>query len=259
MPQPIARLYANQTAATSAVAELKARGFQDDAIHLVAAADQAPAGTAIQESITNAGISPEHAKIYADGVHHGQALVIVNPPFGAARTATDILQSFDPVEVDLPAETATASTAGWNSATPFSSWLGYRVLLSDPAPLSNYMNWSILKAEPESSQTLDGIRKQSDDPAPFSSKIGMPTIADEPAPLSSKFGWQTLWSKAAPLSERLGWRTLSDDPAPLSSKLGWSSLSSNPTPLSSALGWSSLSSNPTPLSSALGWSVLSKN
>jgi hypothetical protein len=252
MPQTIARIYGNQEAAAAAVRELRERGFNADAIHSVAQ-PEAPettlegAGTpsdAVRESIMQAGVAPEHARIYAEHVSRGAVLVVVvDPPFGFARAAMNILDSHNPTEVDLPqaAPPPAAAATTWRSATPLSSWLGWRVLSDDPAPLSNLLNQPVLKSEPESSPTLERIRQQSRDAAPLSAKVGMPVRLDNPAPLSARFGWRLLLEKAAPLSERFGWRLLWDDPTPLSTRFGWRTLSDNPTPLSSCIGWKVLS------------------
>ena len=266
MPQTIARIYGSQQNATAAVEELQGRGFGADHIHVISPPSQAttePGAAAptdaVLTSIQHTGVPPEHASLYADQVRQGKVLVAVSPPFGFAQIATHILDSHDPVSMDLPAVAyVPPSAATWDSAAPLSSALGLRVLCSDPAPLSSYFKWATIKPEPASSPTLEKIRKQSDDPAPLSAKIGMPTLSDNPTPLSTKVGMSVLSDDPAPLSSKAGWRVLSDNPTPLSKKLGWRTLLDNPAPLSTKLGWRLLSDNPTPLSSWLGWSVLSK-
>lgn len=268
MTQTIARMYASQDAANAAVNELHEHGFKADATpaapqpRRVQSEDAgspddttppaepvaSPADPGI-DAIMNAGVEREHARIYSERIQSGEVLVVVvDPPFGFAKTALDILDSHNPVAVDLPVAEVTQAgrtqagrTWDWRSPTPLSSWLGWRVLSDDPTPLSNYLNRPVLKAEPASSRTLEGIRKQSGDAAPLSSKLGMAPLSENPAPLSAKFGWRLLSEKAAPLSERFGWRTLSNNPTPLSTKFGWRVLSDNPTPLSSKLGWKVLS------------------
>jgi hypothetical protein len=258
MPQTIARIYRNQPAAAEAVNELRERGFNAEAIgarpqpepteQTGATAEATPDAT--MEQILKAGVPREHARVYAEGVSRGEVLVVViDPLFGTAATAIAILDSHDPLAVELPAagpSPTTAAPAGstdWYSAAPLSSWLGWKVLLDDPAPLSTFLNQPVLKQEPAPSTTLDGIRRQSADATPLSGKIGMSVLSDDPAPLSRMLGWQLLSQVAAPLSQRAGWKLLSDDPALLSTKLGWRTLLHNPTPLSSLLGWRTLSKN----------------
>ncbi len=275
MPQTIARMYSRQETAEAVVKELQERGIVADDIVVVtrpaAAQSESPETTAsptttgtdpILASIMETGVPPAHASIYAERVRQGDVLVAVCPPFGYGLPATQIMDSHDPIAVDLPEAapvgpgTRSAATSGAISgatpgtttstrvrddATPLSSALGLRVLLSDPAPLSNYLNWRTLKPEPNSSTTLESIRRQSNDAAPLSGKVGMSVLSDNPAPLSNKAGWRTLSPEPAPLSRKLGWRLLSDDPAPLSNKLGWRVLLDNPTPLSSLLGLKVLS------------------
>jgi len=248
MPQTIARLYRTQQAASAAVTELRERGLNAEAIRATAppAPSELPAETVgttaapVIETILKAGIPRDHARIYAEGVERGEVLVVViDPPFGFALAATAILDSHNPIEVALPAASspgyATSTTAAasgtttnpsiWQSATPLSSWLGLRVLSDDPTPLSTYLGRPAIKTDTSSSQTLDNIRRQSEDAAPLSKKIGMSVLSEDPAPLSKSAGWSLLSDDPAPLSTKLGWRTLLDDPAPLSTWLGWRVLS----------------------------------
>ena len=282
MAQTIARIYGSQNNANAAAKELQDRGFSADSVHVIGQPSQAATETATDTSadatlasIQQTGIPSEHASVYADQIRQGKVLVAVYPPFGFAYTATSILDSHDPVPVDLPPVafvpsynkargSIAANTRGsidastWDSAAPLSSTLGLRVLSDDPAPLSNYFKWRTIKPEPATSATLDKIRKQSDDAAPLSAKIGMRVLSDDPTPLSTKVGMAVLLDNPTPLSSKAGWRVLSDKAAPLSEKLGWRTLLDNPAPLSTKLGWRLLLDNPTPLSSWLGWSVLSK-
>ncbi len=231
MPQPLARIYGSQATASDVVKQLNERGLSGDAVCLITGSDTDALG-----SITAAGVPSAHAKIYSEAVGRGEALVLVNPPFGYARAATDVLDSHQSVAVDLPeapaatkpgsAATKSASSAvAWDSATPLSSWFGWRVLSDKPTPLSTYFGWSVLKTEPSTSTTLESVRKQSNDPGPLSRMLGWPLLSSKPAPLSEKLGWKVASPKAAPLSEKLGWRLLLDSPTPLSSRLGWPTLS----------------------------------
>jgi hypothetical protein len=266
MPQTIARLYGNQAAATAVAQDLQQHGFSADNVHVIGQPSQTTAegGTsssaeAVLSSIRQTGVPPEHAQIYADRVRQGQVLVAVYPPFGYAHSATSILDSHNPVAVDLPAAAAPpVSGTTWDNAAPLSSALGLRVLSSDPAPLSRYFNWRTTKPQPATSQTLEQIRRQSDDAAPLSAKIGMKVLSDNPTPLSTQFGMTVQSDNPAPLSTKLGWRVLSEPKPPLSEEARQRVLMDNPAPLSNWLGWRLLSDNPTPLSSMFGWSVLSK-
>jgi hypothetical protein len=252
MPQTIARIYRTQQAANAAVKELRERSFNAEAIRArpqpapsestePAATTAVAATDTTLESILKAGVPREHARIYAEGVSRGEVLVVViDPPFGFASAANAILDSHGPIAVNLPevgpsAGLATSTTASgtttnasiWESATPLSSWLGWKVLSDDPTPLSTYMGRPALKTDPSPSPTLDNIRRQSTDAAPLSTKVGLSVLSDDPAPLSKRAGWSVLSDDPAPLSKKFGWRTLLDDPAPLSTMLGWKVLSRN--------------------------------
>jgi hypothetical protein len=234
MPAPIARVFKNRTAAKAAETDLQTRGFAADAIHVVTkpARKPAAAGTPsdpVLASILKTGVPPAHAATYAECVYEGKALVVVHPPFGHAASAVSALQHHNPIEVAMPEteSTPTPQKTGidWTSATPLSSWLGWKVLLDSPTPLSDWMNKPTLKPEPASSPTLESIRKQSADPTPLSSKFGWPLLSNEASPLSKKFGWNLLSGSPTPLSDKFGWKLTSDDPHPLSSKFGWPLLS----------------------------------
>ena len=226
MPQPLARIYGSSETASDVVKQLNERGLSGDAVALVTGSTTDPLG-----SITAAGVHPSHAKVYADAVARGDTVVLVCPPFGYGKSATEALDSHPSIAADLPevAPTATAAAAPagvkWDGATPLSSWFGWKVLHSDPTPLSTWLGWSVLKTYPSNSQTIESIRKQSNDPGPLSRLLGWPLLSNKPAPLSEKLGWEITSPKPAPLSEKLGWRVWLTDPTPLSSRLGWPVLS----------------------------------
>jgi hypothetical protein len=232
MTQAISRLYSSHENAEAAAAELKKDGFSD--VHVVGPAGD-EADDAVEASVMAAGVPKAHAKAYADGLRRGETLVTVFAPFGYATAAAGILAGFSPTETELP--DAGYEVREVDEATPLSSWLGWRVLLHNPAPLSSWLGWRTLSAD-------QGPTKRT------------PVLPDDPAPLSKRLGWSVLSPDAAPLSKRFGWSVLSPDPAPLSKRFGWSVLSNEPAPLSKRLGWSVLSDNPAPLSTRLGWRLL---
>ena len=246
----IARKYGSQDAATAAMTALQNDGFKADAIQVVSRNEPPPASSPgadapsdpVLDQITKAGVP--HARFYAEAVRQGEALVIVQPPFGHAQAAVEILQGLDPIPVAIPA-TEQPSVASRDNPAPLSAALGIPVLSSNPTPLSRRLNWRTLAPERANSKTLASIRKESRDPAPLSRTLGIPVLSDNPAPLSEKLGWRLVSEKAAPLSEKIGMPVLSHNPTPLSSALGWRvlseprerrSVSNNPAPLSSRLG-----------------------
>jgi hypothetical protein len=214
MPQSIARIYPNQETANAAIAELNAHGFK---AHIV---------------------EGEAARIYAEHVQPGEVpVMVVDPPFGHAGEATKILESHNPVKVDLPHVGPTHDLkVDWLSATPLSTFLGWQVLSEDPTPLSTSLNQPVLKADSATSPTLRQIHDQSDHPAPISHLLRLPLLFERPGLLSAKFKWPLLSEDPAPLSAKFGWRMRSDDPTPVSTKFRWQVLLDNPAPLSSALG-----------------------
>jgi hypothetical protein len=227
MPQPLARIYGSQATASAVLKQLHERGLSGEAVAEITGSTADPVG-----AITAAGVPESHAKVYAEAVGRGETVVLVCPPFGYAKAATEVLDSHHSISVDLPAASAPASApkakasaAAFDGATPLSSWFGWKVLSDDPTPLSSKLGWSVLKTDPSSSSTLESIRKQSNEPGPLSRALGWPLLASSKTPLSEKLGWETSSAKAAPLSEKLGWKVLLTDPTPLSSRLGWPVLS----------------------------------
>lgn len=251
MAQTIARMYANQETAAAALTALRDRGFRKDATHIIARPEMQEgtspdAGTSIDpvlEAMTKIGVAPEHARIFAERVRHGEALVAVEAQFGTAQLATTVLEGANPVPVTVTVpEIEYSSGVNWASAAPLSSALGMPVLLSDATPLSGFLKWPALKRQSASSASLASIQKQSREAAPLSSNLRLPVLLE----------------KAAPLSDVLRWKAVFNDPAPLSEKTKLPVLSGNPAPLSTSLGLALLSNDPAPLSSLLKLPVLSK-
>lgn len=242
MAQTIARIYANQDTAQAALTALRDRGFRADATHLIAR-PETPEGTSpdaeaphdpVLAAITKIGVAPQHAGIYAERVHRGEALVAVEAQFGTAQFATTVLEGANPVSVTLP-EVEYSSGVNWVSAAPLSSALGIPVLLPDATPLSNLLKWPSLKREPASSASLASIQKQSREAAPLSRSLKLPLLSGNAAPLSEALKWTTVFNDPAPLSEKTKLPVLSDNPAPLSTSFRLAVLSNNPAPLSSLL------------------------
>jgi hypothetical protein len=253
MTQLIARLYGTSSTAGSAADALEQCGFT---LVRTIAGDGA---CDVAQALAAAGISEPQAATYRAGIAEGQALVLVTPPFGSAKLAIATLETFSPVGGDDLISPLISSILQADAAAPFSAALGWPVLLDNPTPFSSLMGWSVLKPEPATSDTLNAIRAQSNDPAPLSRRLGWAVLWDKATPFSSWLGLPVLSRDAAPFSSKLGWKLLSDNPTPLSSLLGWSTLSRNAAAFSSRFGWKLLIDNPTPFSSLLGWPVLLKD
>lgn len=229
----IVRLFGSQENTDAAIAALKSRGFVDEHIKVLTASETVE-GT--QDAIMRAGVAKPHAVILAKRVQGGETLLKVNPPFGFARVAMALTEDHGPLPVSLPPIEERTGIDG-RDAAPLSETFGWRVLSSDPAPLSHWLNWQTVKPENKNSATLRSIRRQSQNPAPLSRALGLPLLSRNPAPLSRLLAWSLLSRKAAPLSDSVGWPTLWGAAAPLSKWAGWSLISKDPAPLSNALGF----------------------
>jgi hypothetical protein len=161
-----------------------------------------------------------HARVYAEGIIAGRALVVVHAAFGRGVPAMKILDAFGPTESGIERRAEPGRT--WDEAAPISSAFAMPVRTADPAP--------------------------------FSRIIGMPTLSR-----SGPGSLGTLCRHDFTFSGILGWRLLSRNAAPLSSLLGFKPLRGGASPLSSMLGLKLLCSNPAPFSSLFGLPLLSRS
>lgn len=235
-----------------------------------------------------AGFIPKgEAEAYADGLRLGRSLVAVRAPFGQAREAIIILDSFDPVAVAAVRRAPQQRSPAWDEAAPLSSALQWRTIQSNrPAPFSAVLGLPTLSRGRSFLSPMFGELG-----SPHFALFGRSSLSAKAAPLSALFGLKTLSSgkAGAAWTSSFGLRLLSANPAPLSSKLGLEvstggPLRSQAAPLSAVLGIPALSpgrtwlsrlfgelgsshfalfgrnpliSNPAPLSSRLGLKTLS--
>ena len=221
MAQIISRLFGSSTNAAAAVKEVLEYRFGENEVFTVEGGAGGSRDDLIAQ-IAQAGVAREDAGAYADKVQGGATLVVVHAPFGSARKATVLLDRHQPLPAAVAAKPSPPPIT-YNRATPVSSLFQWKMLLSDPAPLSSFMRWATIM------------------PFSFSRSRGMAELTDDVAPLSKRLNWPLLSPDSAPLSGKMNWRLLTDDPAPFSRRMNWASLSSNPAPLSTLLGLSVLS------------------
>jgi len=235
MPVIVARVYDSPAAADSALKELQRQRFSASDIHVVKPpAAGTDAGEEIVQSIAEGGISKHRAARYAEVVKKGGTLVIVHPPFGNAALVEEVLDHFKPTHTGIPDRDFEDGIDYEDDATPFSRFLGWRVLSRDPAPFSDALGWKTLSDTKTATYPATfGGKMISHNPTPFSSLLGLPVLSRGAAPLSSATGMKTLSHKASPFSDMLGLKTLT----PKQTVLGEPKLTSdNPAPFSRALG-----------------------
>lgn len=238
MSDLIVRVYETEQQAKSVVKKLKDAGFADDAIVQLAPAPAEGEEGAPKKSKAGGPL----AALYAEQLQQGRSLVGVRAAFGQGMAATNILESGNPLAVELPEapESAkakdTPAAADFSDATPFSRALNMPVLKrNSPTLFSDYVGWSV---EPSKRHYL--TTKLADAHMAVSASF-MPLLSSIAAPFSSKVGMRVLSDNATPLSSKANMDVLKDDPTPLSSKFNLRVLSDNPAPLSSKVGMKLLS------------------
>ncbi len=177
-----------------------------------------PSGDGIVAALTGAYVLESHARVYADGIRRGAALVTVHAPFGCARTAISILEDFGPIDAGITE--VREPPRGYDEATPLSSVFGWRVLLDGAAPFSRFWNLPVLSRSGATTSTRLGLPELVGSGDRYRPTLPLPLLSHNAAPLSSKLGLPLLSGNAAPLSSKLGLPVLSHNAAPLSSKLG---------------------------------------
>ena len=198
MTQTICRMYANTEKAKQAQEALKSRNYQD--VYLFT--PQCGGGTVegLLDAMMKVYILKSAAKVYADRVKKGNALVVVHAPFTGGLKAQNVLDSFEPVDSGVP-EPEIPSYA-WDPKTPASSALHMAVLSESKLPFEDFWNMpSLMRAGPV-----------------FKSFFGMPLLSKTAAPLSSLIG-MPIFSSATPLSSAIGMSLLSKNKTPLSSAI----------------------------------------
>ncbi len=212
MPETICRMYPSREKAESAVAALRPFGYGDVRI-FSASADGGETLESVTASIAAAGIVAEEARIYAERVLQGNALVVVRALFGGALRAKQILAQHGPVDSGV-AEVSQRLTSGYGDGTSSSGGNWLRTLGTAKHPMEALTGWPSLTKEGWMFSDRFGWRYLIADPTPLSSTFGWKLLSDTPHPLSSTFGWKLLSDTPHPLSSRLGWRLLSGDEEP---------------------------------------------
>ncbi len=195
MSQAITRLYSSAEAAANTVKSLKSKKFTDDLITVVDVSDGPKTDYGLPasslEDITNAimkgYVLKADAKIYAEGVKRGLALVSVLAPFGSAAKAIRILDAGGPVEAAVNHDEPAVL---WDETNPFSSALRLPLLLKGTAVFSAFWSLPVLSRK---SWTL-------------SSLLHIPTISSSALTSSTRFGIPLLLKSRPFKSPRSGRR-----------------------------------------------------
>jgi len=175
MIHPIVRMYATTAQAQAAVASVRGYGLADTGISLITAAS-APTAEGVAAAIAGAKVLKADAKVYAQGVLAGKALVVVDAPFGTGSIYEDVLDAAGPVDSGVPEP---YWESGWDDAAPFSSALNIPVI-SKPSPYLFMGLPALLRSGRTTCASLGLPELASPDMAVF----GRPTLSRNPAPFS---------------------------------------------------------------------------
>jgi hypothetical protein len=194
-------MYATPQIAAAAVDKLKANGFHERDVALVAysgghdRASNLPATNvdALTAEIMAARIPKAHARVYAEGVSRGGSLVTVHAMFGRGALATHILDSFDPIESGVAEPTF--PMGAWDDAAPVSSALQMGVLWNQPAPFSAFWNIPVLADKAASLSNTLHIPMLANHAASLSRTVGLPTLIPHTGSWSEKVGIPVLWRR----------------------------------------------------------------
>jgi hypothetical protein len=201
MTQTISRMYDSRETADKAAEALKNNRFHRfNDVFVVSREGAAHAGAdhsgssvdSIVDAMMAAYILKAEARLYADGIQRGGALVTVHAPFGKAVLAVSLLDKFKPIDSGVPEETDTLMA--WDDAAPCSSALRMPVKLDDATPFSNFWGVPVLLKSAGTSSGALGIGELSDSSKPFTGTFGMSLLSSKATPLSSMLGLPVLKS-----------------------------------------------------------------
>jgi hypothetical protein len=140
----------------------------------------------IVASMMKAYVLKANARVFAERVKQGRAMVTVHAPFGSAEAANRILDRYGPVDSGVPQVSDRGEL--WDEAAPCSSALNLPVLLADSASFSRFWNVPMLVRSGATTCSSLGIRELTDSSRPFTGTFGLPLISNKATPLSSLLG-----------------------------------------------------------------------
>jgi hypothetical protein len=203
MPQKIVRIYDSVAQGAKVATHLANEGYQH--IYQFKGVSGKSAASVNERKnmiaqMMDAHIWQSHAEAYADRLAKSGALVIVHAPFGSAKNAMAVMDSYAPIDVGH-AETHYTPDFVWDDRAPLSSVLQMPVLTNISLPF----------------ETLTGVSSLTKGLAFLSNLLGIPLLSAGSAKRNTSMGFPMLSASATPLSSSIGMRTLSQNATPLSS------------------------------------------
>lgn len=257
MTQTIARIYESSQHASDAAADLRAYGFSEDSVHLVAhpGGDRPAAIAAMVDALAARGVEKGRATSYAEEVVQGGAIVTVTPRFGMAIKAEYILNAYKPVG-PVGYDSVTPAISPLNEQSPLSAAFNLPLLYNEATPFSKFWNLPVL-IDAAKFTTEGWAKLLSDKTYIFASSA---QLSDKIAPLSAAFNWKLLSDKPFVfdwLPMLTDMKILMNPPKLIDSSkhftAGWGMLTQNPVILKN---WALLSDKIAPLSEMMGWKLL---
>lgn len=178
------RAYALEQQARAAAAALHSAGFNDSSV-TVLAPNPGEESRTTEDAVYQGRLDEGESRLWAHQLRQGHWVVSVKAMLGRGQLAEDILGAHEPLAVGADAQAP-------SGAAPFSDWLGiptlrhkpsnaylitslhtqsfgFRMLSSNPAPLSSLFGLKLLTAGKSTT-------KLSDKAAPLSSMVGLPLL-----------------------------------------------------------------------------------
>jgi hypothetical protein len=195
MSQTISRLFDSAERAAQAAHALRTHHdtpFAD--VHVFTRHGEAGAGQAGGELPADAIVAllmknyvpKAQAKVLAQGIQRGGALVTVHALFGSAGTAIEVLENHDPIDSGV-VETRD-KLAPWDDAAPLSSVVGLPPLLSNDSTFSRFWNVPVLTKRGSTLCSKIGLSEVSASSGPYRGVLGSSLISHKATPLSSMLG-----------------------------------------------------------------------
>ncbi len=192
----IARYYRTMKQARAAYQELLDKDFSEDAIALVTMPSKEPEGENaatrtgdVAASALKAGrLLGRLADFYSSQLSPGSSLVVVQPPFGQAEEATDILERHEPLDIThKPPREPMARPVPWSrQPAPFSGTLRLRTLSDSAAPFSEFLYQKTL-SENRSTFLARWFKPLTGPNFHFSSMFGFGLLSNNASPFSEMF------------------------------------------------------------------------
>ena len=154
-----------------------------------------------------------YRRIITENVQHGYAAVLVKPGYGFGARAKAVLDSCNPVDVELPEQKAP-------QPAPFSEFLGIPTLTDTkprvrliPRPSGTSFGFGLLSTNPAPLSSLLGLKVLSN--GPDNSSFGLPLLSRPKSNWTSSFGLPLLSKPKSQWTSSFGLPLLSE------SQSGW--------------------------------------